>query len=129
MLIQRRLIHVQLILINEETVFDSPIQGSIPIQASSLVGDFLSRLQTAYKNQPGGMSLSGSTSSLPIYNLTYREREVIELLNKGKSHKQIAAELHIATRTVGKHLQNIYEKLGVNSKYEVFRKLAQQIQF
>ena len=56
--------------------------------------------------------------------VTIREKEVIGLLHKGKSHKQIGGELNISTRTVSKHIQHIYEKLGVSSKGEVFEKLA-----
>lgn len=122
-------IHVQLVLLNEGTVFHLPKQEGMPMQAGSLVTDFLARLQGAYNNQEGEIPLSRPKSLFPFYNLTCREREVIELLKRGKSHKQIAAELHIATRTVGKHLQNIYDKIGVNSKYEVFLRLAQHTKF
>lgn len=123
-------IQIQLVLLSEESSFHLPIQADIPQQASSLIADFLSGLQTPNKNQAGEILLSSLREKLKSpfshSHLTCREQEVLELLRKGNSHKQIAAELHIATRTVGKHLQNIYEKLGVSCKYEVFQKLAQQ---
>ena len=48
--------------------------------------------------------------------LTPREREVLEWLGAGKTDKDIAAILVISPRTVQKHLQRIYEKLGVETR-------------
>lgn len=48
--------------------------------------------------------------------LTRRECEVFHLLAKGLSQKNIAASLHISAGTVKRHLENIYRKLGVNSR-------------
>ena len=45
--------------------------------------------------------------------LSRREREVVELVAEGKTNAQIAAELWIAPGTVKKHLDHVYEKLGV----------------
>ncbi|WP_239376468.1 MULTISPECIES: LuxR family transcriptional regulator [unclassified Frankia] len=51
-----------------------------------------------------------------LRGLTPREREVAESLAEGASDRQIARALEIAERTVNKHLENIYRKLGVNSR-------------
>ncbi len=48
--------------------------------------------------------------------LTVREREVLNWLGGGKTDKDIAAILTISPRTVQKHLQRIYEKLGVETR-------------
>jgi DNA-binding NarL/FixJ family response regulator len=48
--------------------------------------------------------------------LTEREREVLGYLVSGLSNKQIAAMLVISPRTVKFHLDNLYSKLGVNSR-------------
>ena len=53
-----------------------------------------------------------------------RENEVIALLLKGKSNKQIAQSLGISTRTVEFHLGNIYSKLQVNSRSEAILRLS-----
>ena len=48
--------------------------------------------------------------------LTPREREVLRWVSAGKTDKDIAAILAISPRTVHKHLQNVYEKLGVETR-------------
>jgi DNA-binding CsgD family transcriptional regulator len=48
--------------------------------------------------------------------LTVRERDVLNWLGAGKTDKDIAAILAISPRTVQKHLQRIYEKLGVETR-------------
>lgn len=56
--------------------------------------------------------------------LTKREKEIISLLAKGRTHKQIAEELFISPHTVRKHRDNIYAKLNVSNKIEAIRKSA-----
>lgn len=48
------------------------------------------------------------------FNLTVREKEILELLVKGNSYKMIADKSKVTIDTVKKHLQNIYHKLHVN---------------
>jgi two-component system NarL family response regulator len=48
--------------------------------------------------------------------LTLREIEVLKLVVKGKSNKQIAQDLDITEDTVKGHLKNVYGKLGVNDR-------------
>lgn len=52
------------------------------------------------------------------YNLTPREVEVLELLSIGNTYKQIADQLFVSDKTIKKHIENIYNKLHVNSKME-----------
>lgn len=62
------------------------------------------------------------------YDLTSREREVLQLLIKGYSVKLIAAELNIAFDTSRSHLRNVYKKLHVNCGKEAIAKiLAEKI--
>lgn len=62
----------------------------------------------------------------PDYNLTKREKEILELLVKGNSYKMIAAELMISIDTVKKHLQNTYHKLHVSCGTEAVAKAIRQ---
>ena len=54
-----------------------------------------------------------------IHRLTVREREVLGHLYMGKTNPEIAAELYISVNTVKKHIKNIYDKMGINSRMEV----------
>ncbi|MEW6752316.1 MAG: response regulator transcription factor [Candidatus Latescibacterota bacterium] len=57
--------------------------------------------------------------SIETSTLTNREREVLQLLAEGKSTKQIAAYLHVSTKTVATHRQNIMDKLELHSIAEL----------
>jgi non-specific serine/threonine protein kinase len=52
----------------------------------------------------------------PAHALTERELEVLRLVATGRSDREIGAALHISHRTVSRHLQSVYTKLGVNSR-------------
>lgn len=52
----------------------------------------------------------------PALPLTAREVEVLELVASGLTNAAIAERLWIAPGTVKKHLDNVYEKLGVSSR-------------
>jgi len=63
--------------------------------------------------------LAGTSSApLPAAQLTERELAVLELLAHGLHNKQVATRLGISRRTVERHCDNIYDKLGVGSRTE-----------
>lgn len=49
------------------------------------------------------------------YNLTKREKEVLQLITKAKSNREIARLLFISEQTVGVHRKNLMRKLGVSN--------------
>jgi ATP/maltotriose-dependent transcriptional regulator MalT len=49
-------------------------------------------------------------------SISPREQEVLQLLSAGLSNREIAAKLSISVSTAKTHLENIYRKLGVNSR-------------
>ena len=44
-------------------------------------------------------------------SLTPRQREVVALVTRGKTNRQIAGELHIEPSVVAEHLTNIYDRV------------------
>lgn len=54
------------------------------------------------------------------YQLTRREREVLSLLLECKTNQDIANELFLSIGTVKTHIHNIFVKLEVNKRAEVF---------
>ena len=53
--------------------------------------------------------------------ISEREMEVIVLVARGFSNRQVATQLHISEATVKRHLANIYEKIGVGSRGDAVR--------
>lgn len=51
--------------------------------------------------------------------LTRREHEVVNLIARGMSNKEIANELHIAVHTVKSHVHNTLEKLALHTRLEL----------
>jgi DNA-binding CsgD family transcriptional regulator len=51
-----------------------------------------------------------------VGGLTARECEVLRLVARGRSNREIAAELFITPRTVGTHVEHIYAKIGVSTR-------------
>lgn len=53
------------------------------------------------------------------YNLTSREKEILELILRGYSNPQIAEELFISVSTVKRHVNNILRKTDTRNRYEL----------
>jgi len=61
-------------------------------------------------------ALSDSTPAEAPGGLSPREVEILSLVAKGKSNRDIASELVISERTVARHMSNIFSKLDVTSR-------------
>jgi len=72
---------------------------------------FTEIVELALKNGEGDLAES--------VRFTNREREIVDLIAKGLSNKEIAGLLHIATFTVKSHVHNILEKLDLNTRLQV----------
>jgi DNA-binding CsgD family transcriptional regulator len=59
---------------------------------------------------------SAATGSDRFVDLSARELDVLRLVSVGASNDEIAAQLFLSSRTVERHLSNIYGKLGLSGK-------------
>jgi DNA-binding CsgD family transcriptional regulator len=59
------------------------------------------------------------------HSLTRRERQVVEMAQRGFSTAGIAYQLGMGEETVRTHLRNIYRKFGVHSRLELFEKMEE----
>ena len=66
-------------------------------------------------------------NSLELLGLSQRETEVLFWMMQGNDNKAIAAQLSVGKSTVGKHLESIYRKLGVQSRTEAIAQVLEKL--
>lgn len=114
-------------------VFDAMYAGANGYLLKKYVSDKL--IHSIREVLEGGAPMSPSIARMIIdnmqrplqladndYQLTNREREILQLLSKGNSFKMIAADLCISLDTVRTHIKRIYDKLHVRSQIEAVSK-------
>ncbi len=69
------------------------------------------------------MSFQQTATNPELAKLSFREKDILELLSKGLRYKEIADRLYLSTETVRTHIRNIYTKLQVNSRTEALNKV------
>ncbi len=57
------------------------------------------------------------------FPLSSREIDIVRLITKGYSNKEISNELMLSPSTVKNHLYRIYQKLDINSRFELIKKV------
>jgi len=93
---------------------DEVLKGGAPLTPS--IASRVLGLLSAHKTSPAGNE----------YQLTPREKEILESLVEGNSYKMIGSTLGISTETVKTHIKRIYEKLQVNSQTEAVSKAMKE---
>ena len=92
------------------------LQIGLNIPALVVLGRFLDRQS---RERPPVTAPVDHAELLTPLGVSTREIEVIELLMKGYSNKEIADRLFISTDTVKKHIYNVYRKLGVQNRVQL----------
>ena len=67
-----------------------------------------------------GADKTNSVGKGALSLLTPSEMRVAQLLGEGYTYKQIAGELTLSYHTVKKHVENIYAKLEISSRYQLY---------
>ncbi len=98
------------------------------IVRQNVASDYIGQILAAFREEERAVipeaanrPITSDHQSL-VEPLTHREFDVLELLSKRLSNKEIAAKLFISAETVKGHLQNIYQKLEVNKRREAVEK-------
>ena len=60
------------------------------------------------------------------YELTKREHTILQLLMQGKDNHTICEELSISVNTLKKHILNIYRKLGIRNRVQMFKMIKEK---
>jgi len=104
-----------------EWLADAPAHGPDPLTVEVPRGRLTVRKTPA---DPGGALLvleeerTVAAEELRSLGLTRRQSEILHLLARGRGTDQIAADLFISPQTVRKHLEHVYERLGVHTRAE-----------
>ena len=66
------------------------------------------------------------TEATEHYNLTKRESMILRRLMQGHNNNQISDELQISVNTLKKHVLNIYRKLNINNRVQLFKAIKEK---
>jgi DNA-binding NarL/FixJ family response regulator len=116
----------------ERDLLDAVAAGAVGYLVKSIPGEELRRnLVRAASGEPVfspalaalvlGEFRKMSKQSSGAEPLSEREREVLQLVARGHTYKQIGADLFIAEKTVENHVRNILGKLRLSRKQELIR--------
>lgn len=78
---------------------------------------------TAFDPEVVRQLLSRTTRSNPLERLTPRERDVLELMAQGLTNARISTDLYISVSSAEKHINAIFEKLGLAGSTGVSRRV------
>jgi DNA-binding NarL/FixJ family response regulator len=94
--------------------------GGVGYLLKDRVGDVAEFVDAVRRVAGGGTAMDGEViaqllgrRTQPLAQLTPREREVLGLMAEGRSNTAVAAALFVTEKAVGKHVGNIFAKLGL----------------
>lgn len=72
-----------------------------------------------------GMTVFARQKEGPTSPLSEREREVLDLIGRGATNREIASRLYLSPHTIKDHTSALYRKLGVRNRAEAARRAEQ----
>ncbi len=110
-----------------------PVAGPVPVQLVTFPlfycfqGVCFARYFLRYYGQAAAAPAGNVPDIAPLrrgqYGLSDREIEVMELVASGASNLAIGEKLFISVPTVKKHLHNVFEKMGIKTRYQLIHRL------
>ena len=79
------------------------------------------RLRNAVRGRGQDQEISSDTGAVKAVDLAPRQRQVLELLAKGSSNKEIALTMGVTVKTVDYHIRTLKTKLGTSTRGELIR--------
>ncbi|MFO7815583.1 MAG: response regulator transcription factor [Halanaerobiales bacterium] len=83
---------------------------------------YLYKMIIKYVNKNRRQQVNEDVTDFKFHNLTKREMDVISLISKGMTNREISKELIISERTVKNHVSSILKKLSVNDRTQALIK-------
>lgn len=84
------------------------------------------RLEQYRKKDEDTLKKLTVTEAVAQYDLTRREHTILQLLMAGKESPDICDELSISNNTLKKHILNIYRKLGIKNRTQMFKMIKEK---
>jgi two-component system NarL family response regulator len=114
---------------HDEDIFRALHVGAAAYLLKSVDGDLLA--ETIRSVHAGSYKLPAEVSArlaqrISSPELTPREHEVLELIVKGRSNKEIGSDLGVAENTVKNHVKVVLEKLGVHDRVQATTRAIQR---
>jgi DNA-binding NarL/FixJ family response regulator len=93
------------------------LNGSLDVYHRIGAGNVWTDPISAERDGASRWGRTGNTAAeVKLDDLSEREMEVLGLIARGKSNREIAEELFVSARTVERHIANIYGKIDVHSR-------------
>jgi LuxR family maltose regulon positive regulatory protein len=99
--------------------------------ANPALGDWAARISAGHEPAAGALTAKGGAASagvkgapraMPSMALTPKEREVLELLARNLSNKEVARAMQVGEETVKWHVKNLFAKLSADTRKQVVRR-------
>lgn len=99
----------------------STLQGAVETVSALVIIIFVRRFSRAIVGSSDACNSSGlaKTSMLDEYQISRREREILDLVISGYTNKQIGNRLNISPETVKDHVYSIYKKTGIKNRVQL----------
>lgn len=88
-----------------------------------LSGDRVTLVPPTLPESDGKMTISEATER---FSLTKREHTILRTLLDGKDNDEICDELAISVNTLKKHILNIYRKMGIRNRVQLFKMVRER---
>ena len=122
----------------EELLVQSALQaGAIGYMLKNIsVVEMANTIRAAYAGKPSlsseaaqaliNLAVQSPRNATPTYNLTERERSILDLMVKGLNNQEIADQLFVSRSTVKAYVSTILSKLGVHNRIDAVRLAVEQ---